>query len=88
MSEKGWQFFWLDQQLDASSNAGLSPDQSRALQSDHHLVDGRRADAEMALQIGFCGSAAEDADIGVDEGQILALLGGEARLWDRGVHVT
>jgi hypothetical protein len=24
----------------------------------------------------------------VDEGQILALLGGEARLWDRGVHVT
>ena len=88
MREKGWQFFWLDQELDASSNARLSSDQSSALQSDDHLMDGRWADAEMALQIGFGGGAAEDAGIGVDEGEVLALLGGEAWSWDRGVHVT
>jgi len=49
-------------------------------------VNGRRADAEVLLQVGFGGRAAEDAGIGVDEGEVLALLGGEG--WDRGVHVT
>jgi hypothetical protein len=49
-------------------------------------MDGRRAYAEVPLQIGFGRSAAEDTGIGVDEGEVLALLGGEG--WDRGVHVT
>ena len=51
-------------------------------------MNGWRADAEVALQIGFGGRATEDAGIGMDEGEILALLGGEAWFWDRGVHVT
>ena len=33
---------------------------------------------EMALHVGFGGRAAEHARIGVDEGQVLALLFGEA----------
>ena len=36
------------------------------------------ADAEMALHVGFGGRALEYARIGVDEGQILALLFGKA----------
>jgi hypothetical protein len=41
-------------------------------------MDRRRADAEMALHIGFGGGTTKDAGISVDEGEILALLGGEA----------
>jgi hypothetical protein len=43
-------------------------------------------DEEVALHVGFGWSAAEDAGIGMDEGKILALFGGEGR--DRGVRVT
>ena len=42
------------------------------------LMDRRRGDLEEALHIGLCGRPAEQALIGVDEGEILALLGGEA----------
>jgi len=38
------------------------------------LVDRGRADTEVALHVGFGGRASEDARIGVDEGQVLALL--------------
>lgn len=51
-------------------------------------MDGRWADAEVTLQISFGGRAAEDAGIGMHEGEVLALLGGEAWFWDCGVHVT
>jgi hypothetical protein len=40
----------------------------------------------VTLQIGFGGRSAEDAGIGMDKGEVLALLGGEG--WDRSVHVT
>jgi hypothetical protein len=79
------QFFGRDQQLDASSDARLPADQSKPFEGKDHLVDRWRADAKVALQIGFGGRAAEDAGLGVDEGQILALLDGEAGC--RGVHV-
>jgi hypothetical protein len=49
LGEKGWQFFRLDQELDASGDARLSPDQSGALQGEHHLMNRWWADAEMAL---------------------------------------
>jgi hypothetical protein len=49
-------------------------------------MDGRWADAEVPLQIGFGGRSTEDAGIGMDEGEILALFGREGR--NRGVHVT
>ena len=38
------------------------------------MVDGRRADTEMSLQVGFGGRPAKDAGIGIDEGQILTLF--------------
>lgn len=66
MRYQGWEFFWRDQQLDASGDARLSSDQSNALQGEHHVMDGRWADAEMPLQVGFGGRATEDAGIGVE----------------------
>ena len=41
-------------------------------------MDRRRGDLEMALHVGFGGRLADDAGIGVDEGEVLALLIGEA----------
>ena len=67
-----------DKDFDASGNAGLSADQSSAFESEHHLVDRRRGDEEVALHVGFGRGLAEDAGIDVDEGQVLALLLGEA----------
>ena len=64
--------------MDAAGDAGLSPDQARALQGEHHLVDGRRGDAEVTLQVGFGRGPAEHQGVGVDEGEVLPLLVGEA----------
>ena len=50
---------WLDQHLAGACDAGPASDQTSALQGEHHLVDRRRADAEVALQVGFGGRAAE-----------------------------
>jgi hypothetical protein len=44
-------------------------------------MDGRRADAEVTLDIGFGGRASEHARVGVDESQVLTLPFGEA--WAR-----
>jgi hypothetical protein len=41
-------------------------------------VDGRRGDAEGALDVGFGGRPQVDARVGVDEGEILPLGGREA----------
>ncbi len=41
-------------------------------------MDGRRSDAEVTLHVGFGRGAAEDAGIGVDEGEVLTLPWGEA----------
>jgi len=51
-------------------------------------MDGRRGDGEEALHVGFGGWASHDERIGMNEGQILALLVGKGGFWDRGVHVT
>jgi transposase len=53
-------------------------DQPGALEGKNHLVDRWRADAEVALQIGFGRRPAEHLRVGMDEGEILPLLGGEA----------
>ena len=42
-------------------------------------MDGRRGDLEEALHLGLCGGPAEQALIGVDESEILALFGSEPR---------
>ena len=54
------------------------PNQAISFEGKDHLVDRGWADAEVALHVGFGGRASEHARIGVDEGQILALLFGEA----------
>jgi len=69
---------WWNEDDDASGDAWLSLDEARALETEHHLMDRRRGDAEVALHVGFGRGLAEDAGIDVDEGQVLALLLGEA----------
>ena len=51
-----------------------------------HLVDRRRADAEVALDVGFGGWPSDGERIGMNKGQVLALLVGD--ILDRGVHAT
>ena len=67
-----------DEDVDASGDAWLSPDEAVALEAEDHLMDRRWADAEVALHVGFGRGLAEHAGIDVDEGQVLALLFGEA----------
>ena len=69
---------WWNENHNASGDAGLSLDEAGALESEHHVMDRRRGDAEVALHVGFGRGLAEDAGIDVDEGQVLALLLGEA----------
>jgi hypothetical protein len=56
----------------------VAPDEALALERKNHLMDGRWSDGEPALDVGFGGRLEIDACVGVDEGQILALLGCEA----------
>ena len=69
---------WRHEHFDASWNAGLSADEASPFEGEDHLVDRGRSDAEVVLHFALGGWAAMDAGVGVDEGQILALLGGEA----------
>ena len=76
--------FGSNQDFDAACNPGPSTDQPGSFEGEHHLMDGWWADAKVPLQIGFGWRTAEDARIGIDEGQILTLLGCEARAsWRR-----
>ena len=85
---KLWQDFRVDQKLDAAGDAWLAANEPLTFEGKHHLMDGRWADGEEALHVGFGRWAAGDERIGMDEGQVLALLVGEGWFWDRGVHVT
>ena len=67
-----------DEDADASGDARLACDEAVAFEGENHLVDRRWSDAEMTLHVGFGGSLVEHARIDVDEGQILALLIGDA----------
>jgi hypothetical protein len=67
-----------DEDIDASCDAWLSANEAVTFEAENHLMDRRWADAEMPLHVGFGRSLAEDVSINVDEGQILALLFGEA----------
>ena len=64
--------------MDASGDAGLTTNQAISFERHDHLVDGGRADLKVALHIGLGGWAPEHMRIGVDEGQVPALLFGEA----------
>ena len=67
-----------DEDIDTSGDARQAADEAIAFEAEDHLVDGRRADSEVSLHVGFCGSLTEHALVDADEGQILALLLGEA----------
>ena len=70
--------FRSNEDLDASGDAGLTADEAVSFEGDNHLVDRGRADLKVALHVGLGGRAPEHVRGGVDEGQVLALLFGEA----------
>ena len=51
-----------------AGDARLSSDEPGALKHEDHLVDGRGADMESALQIGFGRRPTDHLSIGVDKG--------------------
>ena len=67
-----------DEDVDAACDAGLSADEAVAFEAKNHLVNRRRADAEMALPVGLGRGLVKHSRIDIDEGQIPALLFGEA----------
>lgn len=72
-----------DEHCDASGGSGGAADEAEALKGEDHLMDRGRRDLEVSLQLGLGGWVTMDAAIGVDEGQVLALGGCEARLSGR-----
>ena len=64
--------------MDASGDAGLTPNEAISFERHDHLVDRGRADLKVALHVGLGGWAPEHVRVGVDEGQVLTLLFGEA----------
>jgi len=83
-----WQDFRVDKKLDAARDAWVAANEPLTFEGKHHLMDRRWGDGEEALHVGFGGWASHDERVGVNEGQILALLFGEVWFWDRRVHVT
>jgi hypothetical protein len=73
---------WIDRDFDATRDARLTLNKPGAFEVEHHLVNGRRGDLEMPLQVGLGRRAAEDERIGVNEGEVLPLLFCEAA-WRR-----
>lgn len=62
------------EEFNAACKARLPADQFSALEVEHHLMDGRRGDAEVALHVAFGRGASVDLTIGPDEGEVLALF--------------
>lgn len=72
--------------MDAACDARASFDEAGTFEGEHHLMDGWRGDAEVARHVGFSRRSAEDAAVGMDEGQILALFLCEG--WSRRRHAS
>ena len=70
---------WWDEYVDATGDAWLSADEAVPFEAENHLMDRRRADAEVTLDVGFGGWASEDVGVGMDESQVMTLLLGEVR---------
>jgi hypothetical protein len=64
--------------LDASCDAGLTSNVAISFEGDDHLVNRGRTYLKVALQVGLGGRPPEHVRVGIDEGQVLALLFGEA----------
>ncbi len=61
--------------------AWLALDETCLFEGENHLMNGRWCDLEVSLHVGLGGWPPHDAGVGVNEGEILPLLGGEAGLW-------
>ncbi len=72
--------FGSDEDLDAAWLSWLSFDEAGSFEGKDHLMDRWRGDLEVALHVGFGGRSSVDAGVGVNEGEILSLLFGEAGL--------
>ena len=68
----------INEELDASGDAGLTANEAISFERHDHLVNRWRADLKVALHVGLGGWAPEHVRVGVDESQVLALLFGEA----------
>jgi hypothetical protein len=58
----------------------LTADETISFERHDHLVHRGRADLKVALHIGLGWRAPEHVGVGVDEGQVLTLLFGEASI--------
>jgi hypothetical protein len=67
------------QHLDAARLSGRSLYEPGRLKFEDHLVDGRRRDAKVTLDVNFCRRTLVDFGIVVDEREVLSLLGGIRR---------
>jgi hypothetical protein len=67
-----------DEDLYAARGAGLAADQACTFESEDHLVDGGRGDAEVALYLSFGRRAPIDACV------MLGLFCDTGALWERG----
>ena len=64
MAAFGWH-----EDLDVLGTTGFDVGRRRSVEGDDHLVDRRRADTEVALDVGFGGWASTCTGVGMDEGQ-------------------
>jgi hypothetical protein len=67
-----------NEDLDASRDAGLTPNEAISFEGHDHLVNRGRADLKVVLHVGLGGWTPEHVQVGVDESQVLALLFGKA----------
>ena len=69
-----------DVQADAcrSRNARLPRDEAAPLEHLHHLVDARRADEEVPLDVGLGGCSAKALNVLGDESEVFGLASGRA----------
>jgi hypothetical protein len=70
--------FRSNQELDPADDAWSTLKQAASLACQDHLLDRARADLKVALRVGLGGWPPEHMRAGIDEGQALALLPGEA----------
>ncbi len=72
---------WGHKELDASGKAGLTSNETVSFKGDDHLMNRRRTDLEMTLDVCFGRWTPKHVRIGIDEGQVLALLLGEGAVF-------
>ncbi len=72
--------FGSNEELDTPWLAWLSLDEAYSFEGENHLMNGWRGDLEVPLHVALGGWSAHDAGVGVNEGEVLPLLFGEAGL--------